>query len=714
MLGKRYAMLIILALSLLSACDTTQEPTVEATRSGVVLQPTRATATAVNTEEAIAITLPPTSTVVPPTVTTTATVTLAQFPEPKATAVAWPHGPRDSWYATNVEPGAVLHHEGQFHLFFNGLANWPAPNAIGYATSPDGLTWTLAQDEPILDTSQTAVPGFTFFVSSALVEADGTWVLYFYTLDEPHDQAIGNIGRATAPAPTGPWTVDKEFLLTPGLAGSWDAHRVTQPSVVQTSDGYVMYYAGFTDGSSHTLRQIGLATSADGRLWTKHPTPVLTIATGDAWDDQRIFQPHVVRTDEGWLMLYKANKGFLQGQGYGLALSKNGIDWVKYDGNPLIDSTNLSGFTYNWFADLLYHDNTLYIFIELLRGRTSDVNVIAFEGLPALSNLPVTDPPIVIPGPFTYVHIGQVLPLGEAGTWDDGAIYIPEVHYFDGRFHMFYSGFADPQYREGAIGYASSEDGIHWTKYENNPILVGLPDTPKVQSAAVLQDGEQWRMFVDATTANSTASGHIYQATAPAPTGPWTLNPEPITGPQSLAAWNRITNPSAAFRTEESYQLYYFAWGSSLLSLGLATSPDGQTWTLHDDPTTTDDTFAESDPVLVAGETGAWDQQGVSVNGIMQTAVGYELFYTGFSVNPVNSFNSAPHNIGYASSEDGLTWTKHPANPIIPLPEETIWPAVGNVLVDDTYYIYYDLRGGRGGIGLIMAQRNELPSASQN
>jgi predicted GH43/DUF377 family glycosyl hydrolase len=52
-------------------------------------------------------------------------------------------------------------------------------------------------------------------------------------------------------------------------------------------------------------------------------------------------------------------------------------------------------------------------------------------------------------------------------SWDK-LITNPNVLYLDGYYHMLYHGM-----QPSRIGYATSIDGIHWTKYNNNPIFKG-------------------------------------------------------------------------------------------------------------------------------------------------------------------------------------------------------------------------------------------------
>ncbi len=315
----------------------------------------------------------------PSNLTATPTAVPPPFFEPVQETPVFPRGPEGSWHQDNMEPGAIVHHDGLFHMFFNGIVSWPAKAAIGYATSPDGAAWTLAAANPILDSAAETFEGYTFFVSSAVPEADGTWTLYLYTLLEGRDGAGGSILRATSPHPAGPWTLAPAPVLSPGPADAWDASRVTQPSVLRTEDGYVMFYTGFDTDKLKSIRMIGMATSPDGVQWTKYDDPdtgglqfadsdpVFGLGARGEWDGYRVFQPHVVRTADGYLMLYKANIQIGRAEAYGFAFSADGVQWTRYGGNPIIDEKT---YPILWrrkgYTELVYHEGTLYLFLEIL------------------------------------------------------------------------------------------------------------------------------------------------------------------------------------------------------------------------------------------------------------------------------------------------------------------------------------------------------------
>lgn len=247
--------------------------------------------------------------------------------------------------------------------------------------------------------------GFTFFASSVVIGDDGIWRFYYYTLDEGRDGAPGAIGMATARNPSGPWIFQTDFVLIPGPKGALDGSRVTQPSVLSTDRGYLMFYAGFETDRLMSTRIIGLATSRNGFEWTKyddHETggafaesdPVFEGAGKGNWDANRVFQPQVVQVEDGLLMLYKSNIKIGSAEAYGLAMSSNGINWKRYEKNPIItEKTYPVEWRRKGYSELLYHEGILYLFLEILereggvypQGKSeyfSNIYLLTHDGLP--------------------------------------------------------------------------------------------------------------------------------------------------------------------------------------------------------------------------------------------------------------------------------------------------------------------------------------------
>ncbi len=70
------------------------------------------------------------------------------------------------------------------------------------------------------------------------------------------------------------------------------------------------------------------------------------------------------------------------------------------------------------------------------------------------------------------VEQNPILDVGPPGAWDSVVAKLPAVTKHNNKFYMFYSG------RDGKtkqIGLATSDDGVHWEKAPTNPVLPSRP-----------------------------------------------------------------------------------------------------------------------------------------------------------------------------------------------------------------------------------------------
>jgi len=313
-------------------------------------------------------------------------------------------------------------------------------------------------------------------------------------------------------------------------------------------------------------------------------------------------------------------------------------------------------------------------------------------------------------------HKGNpILGKGPAGSWDDTTVWAPAVVFQDGLYHMFYSGarggWAGENGQTFSIGYATSTDGLVWEKYSGNPVFkangTGF-DAAAVGWSAVLVEGDTWVLYYFAEKTFG-YDGVIGRATAPGPTGPWTRSEDPVLMDGSPTEWDALgIIPLSVIATDQGYVMYYV--GGRIISetggmIGLATSPDGITWTKYDDPTTTEPPYAESDPVLPLGLEG-WTMVTLNESCVRKTAAGWEMFYS--ERGSSKSERIPAYRIGYATSDDGIHWTKYSGFPILTYKDD---PAASTslqllpysvVVNDSTYLLYYDYRWSTGSIGVAM------------
>lgn len=290
-----------------------------------------------------------------------ATATAEPSMDAPSVSFSWPDGedPTVTRELTGIDeryinPGAVIEEDGTLHMFANVFTAWPGRVLVPHLTSTDGVSWTLASPEPVLDSDLVPFANPGADVSTGFVTDDGTWVLVFETVNFTAPWALG---RATAAGPDGPWTVDPEPILEGGPDGSWDAGGLAWPSVVPTDDGWAMYYTARALARGPGV--IAMATSTDGVTWTKRDEPVFVPEA--EWEGSGLDRPRVTTTPTGFVMLYAG----AQLTDRGLAVSADGIEWHRDGDAPVITQEDFPVSGRAWDAALLHRDGELTYYLEI-------------------------------------------------------------------------------------------------------------------------------------------------------------------------------------------------------------------------------------------------------------------------------------------------------------------------------------------------------------
>jgi predicted GH43/DUF377 family glycosyl hydrolase len=234
-------------------------------------------------------------------------------------------GSAEAWDQAGVTAPSILPTDDGFEMWYVGL-NVLGEKGIGYATSPDGLTWHKYGDNPVLrpDTFDRTSFGFP----TVLKDVPDDYKMWY--------SGGGNVWLATSSDGLN-WTKHSSTpALTPGSPGAWDDEQVYAPHVIAApaaSPGrYEMWYVAesTTTSGSH----IGYAWSDDGLNWTKSPdNPVLSGAT-ENWEGGNVALPAVIKEGTTYTMWYQG--GASNEYAFGQATSSDGATWEKYAGNPIL------------------------------------------------------------------------------------------------------------------------------------------------------------------------------------------------------------------------------------------------------------------------------------------------------------------------------------------------------------------------------------------
>jgi len=241
-------------------------------------------------------------------------------------------GTSGMWDEQGVEQPHVIHKGGEYHMWYGGFRD--GKGQIGYATSPDGITWTKTVTNPVLQPGSPGEWDELGIGGPFVVKASGVYTMWY----QGEGNAGWGIGLATSPDGMH-WTkYAGNPVLLPGAAGEWDEWFIGDANVVWDGMIYQIWYTGGLDGWKDL--QVGYATSTDGVNWIKYGNNPVLGPGPDVWDEDSVTEPNVLLQGSTFKMWFSGSDGERGHKGY--AWSNDGSTWIKYAGNPVLSTGALA------------------------------------------------------------------------------------------------------------------------------------------------------------------------------------------------------------------------------------------------------------------------------------------------------------------------------------------------------------------------------------
>ncbi len=207
---------------------------------------------------------------------------------------------------------------------------------------------------------------------------------------------------------------------------------------------------------------------AVGLAWVPYPgNPVLGLGPRGAWDSDHVVGGPVVLVN-GTYRTWYVGSGNGTTWGTGTATSTDGIHWDKDAGNPIIP--------YDGNSQILVENGTYRMWYTY---AYPDAYAIPWQVRYSTSPDGIHWTPVVN---YSVLNV-------TAGAWDSATLSPGPVLHNETGYWMWYGATEDGMVWR--VGLASSPDGVHWTKYAGNPIIVppfaGTWDDFRVHPSSILE-----------------------------------------------------------------------------------------------------------------------------------------------------------------------------------------------------------------------------------
>lgn len=224
------------------------------------------------------------------------------------------------------------------------------------------------------------------------------------------------------------------------------------PAVVRFGGRYLLYYSRSPSGGARGW-DIGIAVSDDLDSWERIGTVPLT----QPCEANGICAPGAIVLD-GRLHLFYQSYGNGPKDAICHAVSDDGVHFEKDPTNPVFAPTGDWNNGRAIDADLLAHNDTLYLYFAT-RDPRGEVQMQGVATAPLDSAFSRQD--------WTQACDASI--LRPELDWERSCIEAAATCEHDGRLYLFYAGGYNNEPQQ--IGCAVSDDGITWTRLSDRPIL---------------------------------------------------------------------------------------------------------------------------------------------------------------------------------------------------------------------------------------------------
>lgn len=218
-------------------------------------------------------------------------------------------GPNEATdWEKDINRPSVLSRPDGYHMWYTGQVQGPNRTGrswIGHASSPDGHVWARTSDEPVMS-PELAWENVAVMCPHVLWDEEaGHYCMWYSAGDQYEPNAIG---YATSHDGLRWEKYSGNPIFVPDTDLEWEQHKVTACQVIPQGDWYVMFYIGFRD-EDHAQIGIARSRDGLHNWQRHPENPIIRPGHGEAWDADAVYKPFALFHNGRWLLWFNGRRG---------------------------------------------------------------------------------------------------------------------------------------------------------------------------------------------------------------------------------------------------------------------------------------------------------------------------------------------------------------------------------------------------------------------
>lgn len=206
----------------------------------------------------------------------------------------------------HVNRPVVIEKDGMYHMWYSDQV--PFRSKIGYAVSNDGKNWTRKGDMPVLSADASWEKGAVLCSQVIWDEQEQLFKMWYSAGDKFDPDAIG---YATSKDGMNWEKYKNNPVFTANKQNKWEQAKVAGCQVIKRPNDYLMFYIGYMD-PDHAQIGMARSKDGITNWERFNGNPIIGPGAISTWDSYAVYKPYAIPdpANNRWLLYYNGRCGW--------------------------------------------------------------------------------------------------------------------------------------------------------------------------------------------------------------------------------------------------------------------------------------------------------------------------------------------------------------------------------------------------------------------